>query len=296
MIGRGAAFVRDAVMQDPQPSEPPFAGATFQPIRSVAEYVAAILELQSRCQNPRVPPWFRGQSSNVPELKPAALRPWFLRRAEELTGRPAQSSSNALDEVELQLNREFRRLGASLLPADATLVDVYFLAQHHGLPTRLLDWTTNPLAALFFTAVSHPSTDGVVVAAMPDWRLSGIAAEAEMPEYLRGAPLDTRAEIVVRTVASLFGEGSPPAPAAILPLLPDLRAGRMLQQGSCFTLHMPGSSPIPQQGVLRLTVPAESKPGIERDLRALGVTWSTLFPDLDHLSQEIRSRWQLGPT
>ncbi len=58
---------------------------------------------------------------------------------------------------------QFRTAGATFLH-NHSAAETYFIAQHFGMPTRLLDWSTNPLAALFFACHSEPGKDGRVYA------------------------------------------------------------------------------------------------------------------------------------
>ena len=260
---------------------------------TLTDFVAWLTDPRRWRHSPLQTLWFRGHPNRALPLKPGVLREEFTRAMG--SAEPFRSERGidvpGLEAAEIELNKQFRREAAALLPTETDLTTLYFLARHHGLPTRLLDWTINGLAALFFTCVKEPEHDGEVIVASPDWRLTTDDEKSEFVAVVTDAPFPQRDPLVRDTVAYLFGEGDRPVRPMIVPVLPDLRSLRMLHQGSCFTFHLPGSGAIHEKAVTRFAVPKERKQDFDAALRNLGINWSTLFHDLDHLCLEIRARW-----
>ena len=212
------------------------------------------------------------------------------------------------------LNRRFRQMATLYLKQPGDPVDAYFSSQHYGLPTRLLDWTTNPMIALAFAADPPDDVDGLVFELSPSGRTyyqrygpDGFkTAMADLPvsdahEVFVGKLLYLYLEPVVNGVVfPLTGPTAEQIAFAkthnfplwedlmqrVLPVIPSLRFERMKNQASRFTFHSPDCGNI-ESLVMRTLVPKGAKQELRELLRRMGLGRSTLFPDLSGVVDEL---------
>lgn len=147
------------------------------------------------------------------------------------------------------------------------------LAQHNRLPTRLLDWTKNPLVALWFAVCgpAHKGEPGIV------WAHGYDPSEAVYTTDERTSPFEIDSTFVY------FPEH----------VFPYIQA-----QSGVFTIHHRHSKDDPfvpfeeandsDKRLTKIEIPAKSFPTIRYHLFRLGVNPATLFPGLTGLVERIK--------
>lgn len=214
--------------------------------------------------------------------------------------------SHAYHDVERPLIRNFAKYAQ---PGDIPSDSLWFrlaVAQHHGLPTRLMDWTVSPRVAVHFATFEeeHYDKDGVI------WAVDVVKAIDYLPRDFREILKDESAflfsiEMLDRLVASLreFDELSKDGEFVLFFEPPSLDA-RIINQGAIMSA-MPGAALdlktfLTRRGGAnlyhRIIIPKKLKWEIRDKLDQDNVTERMLFPGLDGLSRWLKRYYGPGPT
>ena len=198
---------------------------------------------------------FRGQDVDKP------LLPKIAR------DNPSRDSTSE----ERQMLRDLRRIGCAYLPdTQENDWDMLARAQHFGMATRLLDWTSNPLTALWFAAKDlKPKASGFVYSYSP--------TKAHVLADERGeSPFTTGRTSVFR---------------------PTWNNPRVTAQCGWFTVHRYSKNlnrfvPLEMNNLIKThieiwEIPGDDKECIIEDLDQLGVNYQTIFPDLEGVCRHL---------
>ncbi len=250
-------------------------------IQSLSRFLEIIEEISEH--NNSV--WFRGHESIRYTLAPSIYRAPYTSRSENSFH--AKFRSRAIPYL-------------NTLPSHDDYWSWLFLMQHHNVPTRLLDWSTGALYALAFAILlrnNNLGDDDAVV-----WCL--------LPEILNDAQrvrirLDASERIpninVDSSKTKIEGAYSLEAVHAVdypLALTGPLNSNRIVAQKGTFTLFPDRGSfnledtPDAEQFLIKIIIEHNRINTIKRQLVLLGITETSIYPELNSLGSEIKREFQ----
>jgi hypothetical protein len=278
---------------------------------SLGQYLSQVKQLRRRWQIPKKDElWFRAEDARYRKthLQPGLYRPRDSGKR--------KSIQNLLD-LEDDLYSEFQRCAPQLSEVksggDDWRWDSYFLMQHHGVPTRLLDWSDGALIALHFAVRDKPTppkSGSVIYVLDPYWLVDKLDEQPDREnakrcwkEYIAKVKASPSSENEWDTLYLPSDKEQFPKLLATpqIPLLWDTPhvARRVAAQRSRFMIF--GADPLWLTGLLKtrgsriapISIPAGSISRISQELRDAGVTESVVFPDLDGLGRELKQTWKM---
>ena len=251
-------------------------------VRTIENFITAIRE-DAADWDTEEPVWFRGEPDSDQPLKPSLYR----------------NPNGAARENQLLQTFRARACGFHHAVPDRSNTDQWlFLAQHVGLPTRLLDWSEGALLGLHFALACAKDKQPIV------WMLNPLrlnhAACGNPAVLVRELPLPwhrpSPPETLNAAAENIAGAWEQDRPGVNLPIAvySSYIHPRLRGQRACFTIHgkqKAGLGSLVPQCVRRYEIDSACRHLLMKELRILGITESVVFPELAGLAAELRERF-----
>lgn len=261
----------------------------------IEQALAAAKEIKPLIKNAHN--WYRGHGQSSFKLKPSLYR------------HPTIQEFAGLLDVEAAMLQEFRRQSLlhevpSLKPNEEERFETLFYMQHYGVPTRLLDWTSNPFIALYFAltdAESQRSADGyrddASVWILDPWlwnkhALDNITHDLSGPVTPGDRAINSyrpKLKYDANDKANMYVQ-----PVAILGVA---NTARMFAQKGVFTMfgrstscmaEVYDRSNFAEAALIELKIPRANIGNLLDNLLSIGYTDSVTYPDHQGLALEIK--------
>lgn len=210
------------------------------------------------------------------------------------------STLNRLGESHLEkhLLRNFRKY-SQIDDENKSIWNWLALAQHHGLPTRLLDWTYSPLVALHFATANfmHFDKDGMI------WAINYVDTKEYLPDQMvriiddEGSHIFT-AEMLDRAVSSLAELHKQKREEFAIFFEPPSIDQRIVNQYAVFSMMSNPNRTISrwlkatEVRYFKIVIPKELKWEIRDKLDQSNINERVLFPGLDGLATWLKRHYR----
>jgi len=181
---------------------------------------------------------------------------------------------------ERALFEAFERAVRPYLKGELSPFEILALAQHHGTPTRLVDWSTSPLVAAWFAVSSYPETTNAQLYALDVVRPDVDALNTKTRQTRTGTTVDEPLRLTSGVYLIETAQVS----------------NRITTQRGIFTLHGDPTKPLNVPAAEIFEIPAALRSDFQSRLMDVGVDASHIYPDIDGLCRSLDYRFKSGKT
>lgn len=254
---------------------------------------------------------FRGMSNQNWPLLPGIFREYTEpQKSSTVVG--GAYSGRIYTAHEIEILAHFKKEAGGFLPNISQNDEFVWLqyAQHYGVPTRLLDFTANPLTALYFCCKTESKEDGVIwiinLSSFQRWSHGDDFCNTLGPDFTR----DTAIASIMKSMKSYSDDEERLEKYRPIVFVPAFIDQRMSAQSSRFLLWGKNEMSLEdiieesnkmtllpdgikysiagdQRFLAKIIISGDSKHHIIRELDLLGVNEKTMFPGLDGIGHYL---------